>query len=116
MPTSVQVHFELFELAPEVSFTLLLTATAQKGRIDRKVDLQVEFELLADQVLLAKHDWNMAVPKYEEVLALPFVKGISHLLDATRGVLAKRALQLAAHVHSDFLVEHRRRLLVSLLL
>ena len=48
LSASVQIQFELFELTPKVSFTLLLAATAQKGWVDRKVDLQVELQLLAD--------------------------------------------------------------------
>ena len=48
----------------------------------------------------------MAVPKHKEVFTLSFVKGISHLLDAASGVLAERALQLAAYMHSNFLIQH----------
>ena len=53
LSTGVQVHFELIELPPEVSFTLLLGAAAQESWVDREVDLQVELQLLANKVLLA---------------------------------------------------------------
>ena len=105
MSTGVQVHFELIELAPEVSLTFLLGTTAQKSRVDREVDLQVELQLLANKILLAQHDWHMAVPKDEEVVSFALVKGVTHLLDVALRILAKGTLQLPINVHADLFVQ-----------
>ena len=104
MSTGVQVHFELIELTSEVSFTLLLGATAQESWVDREVDLQVELQLLANKVLLSQHDWHMAVPKDEEVVSFALVKGVTHLLDVALCILTEGTLQLPINVHANLFV------------
>ena len=105
MSTSVQVHFELIELPPEVSFTLLLGAAAQESWVDREVDLQIELQLLANKVLMAQHDWHMAVPKDEEVVSFALIKGVTHLLDVALRILAEGTLQLSINVHANLFVQ-----------
>lgn len=81
MTPRVQVHFEVFEFSFEVSIALLLIRIAHESRIDRKVYLQIELQLLRQQILLAKHDRNVTVPKDKEALAVALVEGVPHLLD-----------------------------------
>ena len=79
-------------------------ATAQESWVDREVDLQVELQLLANKVLLAQHDWHMAVPKDEEVVSFALIKGVTHLLNVALRILTEGTLQLPINVHANLFV------------
>ena len=65
---------------------------------------------------MAQHDWHMAVPQHEEVIALASIESLAHLLDRLARVLVEASLELAIHSRSDLLVEQVRSALESLLL
>ena len=53
---------------------------------------------------MAQHDRKVSIPESEEVFSLAGVKGLSHLLDATLGILAETSLQLPIHVLHDLVI------------
>ena len=58
-----------------------ICAASHKSREDREVDLEIEFQFLADKVFLSEHDGYLSVPKGEELVSVTLVEGLTHQLN-----------------------------------
>ena len=89
----VQEDLEGRQLSLQVA--LVLSRLGQR-RIDGEVDVNVELQLLALQIVGAECDWYKTIPRNEEVLALSKIESIEHVADAS--VLIEEHVPLKASI------------------
>ena len=81
LPSRVKILLEVVQLSFQIFVLLDVGTASHKGRENGEVDLQIKLQLLADEILLSKHDGYLSVPQCEELISVTLVEGLPHQLN-----------------------------------